>query len=297
MDDARGAGSLEGPAASLEARALEVLGVGLLVGDGERLLHVSPAAALLFGRSAEELLDLGQVRSLLHPDDERRISAVADAARAAGEPIPDRFTVRIVRPDGTLLPVELRVRAEVRGDEVRTYSLVSEVGELWTVREGLARLALTDPMTQLPNRLAFEQQLASVVDELGRTPAPSLLLFCDVDGLKGINDSAGHAAGDQALIEVARRLARTLREGDVAARLGGDEFVALLPRIGRASVAELVERVRRATTFTMRFEGRDLEVAPSIGWVEFADGDRSPEELLKAADASMYEAKRVRRRR
>ncbi|MEZ5183411.1 MAG: PAS domain-containing protein [Acidimicrobiales bacterium] len=113
---------------SAEARALDLLGVGFLLGDGERLLHANEAAARLFGRPVDELIGRGEVRSLLHPDDERRIAATVEESRDRGVAPPDRVTARIVRPDGSELPVELRVRAEVRDGEVRTSTLVAEVG-------------------------------------------------------------------------------------------------------------------------------------------------------------------------
>ncbi|MEZ5183410.1 MAG: GGDEF domain-containing protein [Acidimicrobiales bacterium] len=103
-----------------------------------------------------------------------------------------------------------------------------------------------------------------------------LLLFCDLDGLKEINDTAGHAAGDQALVEFAHRLAGALRAGDGAARLGGDEFVALVPHLERADPEAVVARLAEATTFTLRFERHELPVAASTGWVVFDDGSRPP---------------------
>ncbi|MEZ5139316.1 MAG: diguanylate cyclase [Acidimicrobiales bacterium] len=117
---------------------------------------------------------------------------------------------------------------------MRTSTLVAEVGELWAVHEGLMQLALTDPADP-PAQLARHGGAAAAGDRRPRPPPRprSLLLFCDLDGLKEINDTAGHAAGDQALVEFAHCLAGALRAGDGAARLGGDEFVALVPHLER----------------------------------------------------------------
>ena len=281
---------------SAEARAQDLLGIGFLIGDGQSTLYVNDAATRLLGRSRSEILGPGQVRQLLHPDDVDRIETTVEDDLHRGAPLPERFTARVVQPDGSTVPVELWVKAEVRGDEVRTYTFIHEIGEMWAVREGLTQLALTDPLTGLPNRLAFEERLRFALDRLDRRPGRGLLVFCDLDDLKEINDGTGHAAGDAALVEFARRLSGALRTGDTAARMGGDEFVALLNDIEGASVPSLVGRLERATTFTLAFEGEDLAVAASIGWVEFHDASRSPRDLMKAADAAMYGAKQRRKR-
>ena len=285
------------PADGAEARGLDVLGIGFLVGDGARLLHANEAAARLFGRPTEELLALGQVRTLLDPVDEHRIAVAVAECRERGVALPERFTARIVQPDGSRVPVELLVKAEVRSGDLRTYTFVHELTEQLAVREGLAQLALTDPLTGLPNRLAIEEQLRLALAQVDHEPNRRALLFCDLDDLKGINDRAGHAAGDQALVEFARRLTGALRAGDTAARLGGDEFVALLAVCEATPVEDLVARVQEATTFVLDLDGHRLGVAASIGWVTFADADRSPRDLLQAADAAMYEVKAERRGR
>lgn len=279
-----------------EARAHELLGVGFLLGDGARALHVNAAAARILGRSVEQLLEIGSIRSLLHPDDERTIADTVEERRRDGGPIPERFLARVLRPDGTAVPVELWVKAEVRGDEIRTYTLIHEVGELWALREGLTRMALTDPLTQLPNRLALEEHLRMAIARLERHPGQGGLLFLDVDGLKLVNDGSGHAAGDAVLRAFAERLLATLRPGDTAARLGGDEFVVLFPELDDGDLGALVERVRRETTFLLPVDEGHVEVAASIGAVTFDDSGSSPIELLALADARMYAEKAARAR-
>lgn len=288
-------GGWPAPADGAEARALDLLGVGFLVGDGVRLLHVNEAAGALFGRSVADLLALGQVRSLLHPEDEHRISVTVADCRQRGLPVPERFTARIVRPGGATVPVELLVRAEVRGTQQRTYTFVHELTQQLAVREGLVQLALTDPLTGLPNRLAMEEQLRMALAGAAQRPSRNVLLFCDLDALKAINDTAGHAAGDEALAGFAGRLSEALRAGDTAARFGGDEFVALVEEGPGESPQELADRIGAATSFTLEVDDHRLPVSASIGWVAFDDASRSPADLLRAADAAMYEAKLRRR--
>jgi diguanylate cyclase (GGDEF)-like protein/PAS domain S-box-containing protein len=278
-----------------EARAHDLLDFGFLVGDGSRILHANGAAGRLFGRSPEDLLLLGVVRDLLHPEDEHRIAQTVEDRRATGRAVPDRFTSRIVRPDGSTVVVELWVKAEVHGDQVRTYTMIHEVGGEWAVRDGLAQLALTDPLTQLPNRLALDEHLRLALARLDRHPGRGMLVFLDVDRLKQVNDRTGHAGGDLVLRTFAARLAGALRSGDTAARMGGDEFIALLPELDDTDPIEIVERIRAETTFDLEIDGEVIEVSASIGAVTLDDPDASRSELIARADDRMYHEKRQRR--
>jgi diguanylate cyclase (GGDEF)-like protein len=150
------------------------------------------------------------------------------------------------------------------------------------IETALAHRALHDPLTGLPNRALFVDRLRLALNRLGRTRTCLAVLFLDLDGFKGINDTLGHAAGDQFLVEVAHRLCGVLRGGDTAARLGGDEFVVLCEDVGGPAEARLIA-------------GRVVEEVPggvSVG-VALACDVQDPEALLRAADASMYAAKRA----
>lgn len=280
-----------------EARAHELLGFGFLVGDGQRVLQANDAAGRIFGRSPEELVEIGAVRALLHPADEQRIALTVDDRRATGRRVPERFTTRVVRPDGSTVAVELWVKAEIEGDRIRTYTMIHEVGGEWAVRDGLAQLALTDPLTRLPNRLALDEHLRVAISRYDRHPGRGLLLFLDVDRLKEVNDLAGHAGGDLVLRTFAARLAGSLRSGDTAARMGGDEFIALLPELDDADPSEMLEHIRNATTFDLNVAGHDFHVSASIGAVELGDSSASRAELIARADDRMYTQKKQRKAR
>lgn len=282
---------------SAEARAHELLDFGFLVGDGSRILHANEAAGRIFGRSADELIQIGSVRSLLHPGDEQRIALTVDDRTATGRAIPERFTTRVVRPDGSTVAVELWVKAEVEGDVIRTYTMVHAVGGEWAVRDGLAQLALTDPLTRLPNRLALDEHLRLAIARYERHPGRGLLLFLDVDRLKEVNDQAGHAAGDLVLRTFAARLAGSLRSGDTAARMGGDEFVALLPELDDTDPSEMLEHIRSATTFDLTVAAHEFRISASIGTVELGDPTASRAELIARADDRMYTQKKQRKAR
>jgi diguanylate cyclase (GGDEF)-like protein len=146
----------------------------------------------------------------------------------------------------------------------------------------LAHQALHDPLTGLPNRALFSDRLRLALSRLGRTHTKLAVLFLDPDGFTAINDSLGHAAGDQFLVEVAQRLRGVLRGGDTAARLGGDEFVILCEDVAGTAEAQLIaERV--------------VEQVPgsvSVGIALATDGTEDPGALVRAADAAMYAVKR-----
>ena len=146
----------------------------------------------------------------------------------------------------------------------------------------LARRALHDALTDLPNRALFSDRLRLALSRLRRTQTCLAVLFLDLDGFKAINDSLGHAAGDQFLIEVAHRLRGVLRGGDTAARLGGDEFVVLCEDVAGAGEARgIAERIVA-----------EVPGSVSVGVALAIDGTEDPDALVRTADAAMYVSKR-----
>ena len=164
----------------------------------------------------------------------------------------------------------------------------------------LADLALAsrrDPLTGLPNRRAFDEELAREVARAARTGAPLAVAVLDVDRFKAVNDGHGHAVGDAVLRAVAARARAVVRAGDLAARTGGEEFGLLLPGADLAGAVELAERVRAALAARpVEAAGRALVVTASLGCAALGPGE-SPEALVARADARMYEAKRAGRDR
>jgi two-component system, cell cycle response regulator len=154
----------------------------------------------------------------------------------------------------------------------------------------LARQALTDDLTGLANRRHGGRQLEREVALCVRHGRLLALVRVDVDHFKAINDSHGHEAGDQVLVEVARRLESAVRGGDELARWGGDEFVALLPDTDKAGALRAAERLRAAVAAApVEAAGTELAVTISVGWAHWA-GD-TPDDLLARADRALYRAK------
>jgi diguanylate cyclase (GGDEF)-like protein len=155
-----------------------------------------------------------------------------------------------------------------------------------------------DNLTGLPNRVLFDRRLDQALSEARSTNRKAALLFLDMDCFKQINDTMSHRVGDLFLVEVAARMRRSLRPGDVVARIGGDEFNVLLASVDDAAEAEKIGgRIREALRQPVLIEGRSLMATASIGIAIFPDDGGEAEDLRREADAAMYCAKGMGRDR
>ncbi|MCW4386483.1 diguanylate cyclase [Salinibacterium sp. SYSU T00001] len=162
------------------------------------------------------------------------------------------------------------------------------------LREELMRLALHDSLTGLPNRAQSLERLEQMMAAADRHERDVAVLFLDLDGFKAINDSLGHAAGDDVLRQTAERLRGAVRNGDVVARLGGDEFIVLCDDIGESDVHGLAARIQRSVREPLAGIPPELSVSASIGisMRHPSLGAVPAERMLDEADAAMYESKR-----
>jgi diguanylate cyclase (GGDEF)-like protein len=162
----------------------------------------------------------------------------------------------------------------------------------------LAELGLHDPLTGLPNRALFLDRLGVALDRAARTGGALATLFMDVDNFKEINDTYGHAAGDEVLAALARRLRAMLRPMDTLARFGGDEFTLLFEDLAsEREVVLIAERIARASRRPIRFTNGEATISVSIGIATVVDPDTPPETVLREADTAMYRAKEAGRGR
>ncbi len=166
--------------------------------------------------------------------------------------------------------------------------LRGEIARLQAMVERLDQLAHLDPLVELPNRRGFMSQLEGLIARVKRYGDDAAMLFVDIDGLKRINDSHGHRAGDEALIRVSQLLVSGVRNGDCVARLGGDEFGILLEHADQAiadeTASRLVERIARSN---FSHDGAALQLGVAIGIGVIAPDD-DPETVMARADEAMY---------
>jgi len=169
-----------------------------------------------------------------------------------------------------------------------------DITERKQFEQQLQRQAFHDGLTELPNRALYLDRLQHALAVRSRNPHPIAVLFLDIDGFKVINDSLGHAAGDQLLMEVARRLRSLVRPEDTVARFGGDEFAILLENVRDAGDAGMVaERAMRSVRQPCLLDGQEVVVTVSVGiaFSEESECDREPGNLLRDADIALYRAK------
>ncbi|MEU4952031.1 putative bifunctional diguanylate cyclase/phosphodiesterase [Streptomyces lavendulae] len=258
------------------------------------LRYVSPAAAGVYGREAEELIG-SELASLIHPDDLGRVVHEVRrflAAPPAEEPT-TRIECRFESGSGEWLNVESTVNRHQGGLILNSRDVTERV----RLQAQLQHSAEHDPLTDLPNRALFTRRVRQALTGRRAGDHSTAVLFIDLDGFKAVNDTIGHQAGDELLVEAARRLQDAVRAGDTAARLGGDEFAALILGDGSRDrsareyqVHEIAERLRSTLSQPYRIAGSEVRVAASIG-VAFADPGITPSDLMRNADLAMYRAK------
>ena len=168
--------------------------------------------------------------------------------------------------------------------------VAERTAQLDAAREQLERLALYDPLTGLANRTLLRDRMGRAAALAERGSGPPCVLLLDLDEFKTINDGLGHGAGDQILVEVARRLSSVVRDVDTVARLGGDEFAILLPGIGEDQALRIAERALAALQEPFTVSDRAVWTGASIG-VCFGTRGQDPQLILQDADTAMYAAK------
>ena len=179
-----------------------------------------------------------------------------------------------------------------------TWLLVDERARAWRAADYAYRLALYDPLTQLPNRKLFHDRLHRTLAQAKRDRERIAVMFIDLDRFKPVNDKFGHEIGDLLLVQVAERLASCVRESDTVARLGGDEFVVLLGSSESEGGERIVaDKILRALAQPFHVAGHQLRLSSSIGIAFYPDHGSEETQLLRNADIAMYHAKQEGRNR
>jgi diguanylate cyclase (GGDEF)-like protein/PAS domain S-box-containing protein len=258
-----------------------------------KLLQINPALCALLGYTAEELVGT-DFRACVHPDDQQAVNA--DLARLQDGSVSQVASERrFIRRDGTTIWMQ-RNAVLVPGAHGGADVIVAQFVDVTARRHAeaeLARLAVTDPLTGLPNRHALMERVGQCHD--ADPTARVGIVFIDLDGLKQVNDTHGHCSGDAVLVHAAGLLTRIVEPPNSAYRLGGDEFVVLAPEATTAAeVAALADVIRAALASSYPATPAPITLTASVGWTRGSSDD--VELLLRQADADMYRHKPQRRR-
>jgi len=203
-----------------------------------------------------------------------------------------------LRKDGTEFPIELNV-TEIRlmGDERCFTGILRDITERKQAEERIKALAHYDSLTGLPNRALFYDRLRQAIGLAKRDRHELALLYLDLDKFKAVNDTLGHPAGDELLTRTAERVRRLVRESDTVARIGGDEFTVILPKIAsRQDAADVAKKIIGALSapFHLGEQKQEARIGTSIGIAIYPADAQDMDELVKAADTAMYNAKQIR---
>jgi len=271
----------------------------ILEGEGGTITEWNPAAERIFGYTQAEVIGRSLHEFLTPP-------RFREAARRGWANFFDSGTGSVVgkttelmalHRDGTEIPIELSLSAmQIRGTWQAT-GIARDITERKRYLEQLEHRSNYDELTGLPNRTLFHDRLSQAIVGSYRTGHYAALFFIDMDNFKALNDTRGHAIGDQMLVEVGKRILACVRTGDTVARLGGDEFVIMLEDMSEdlaeaATQAQLVgEKIRESLTQPFVLVGGHFHCSASLGASIFHGQNATVEGVLKQADMAMYKAK------
>ncbi|MDQ2909276.1 MAG: diguanylate cyclase [Candidatus Eremiobacteraeota bacterium] len=273
------------------AAVMRVDGAELVVefsdGDGEAADRIP-----LEGSVARAALERAGTFAVLDAEREREFAIAAAGTRCC---LCAAFRVGEERWVVTFTSARPREAAFEREDWLYVEHVVEALARSIERRESdtrIERLAYSDSLTALPNRVALLARLDESLEEADRLAGRAAVLFLDIDGFKGVNDTVGHRGGDIVLAEVAQRLRGTLRRVEYIGRLGGDEFAVVMPRIAdREEIEAIAQRIAAVLQYPFEIDDHQFRLSASIGVAIYPDDAASREDLLACADAAMYAAK------
>lgn len=270
-----------------------------------RVASMNPAACNLSGWSTHDANDRS-IFEILHiecSDNGSNVNSFSQAIEGVlmhGETTELSSGVTLISRNGNRHAVEVSIAAihSRGGDNIGAVIVIDDVSEALLMAEKMCYLASHDPLTGLVNRGEFETRLKAVIKEALHYKVEHVLCYIDLDRFKIVNDTVGHLAGDQLLVQLTALLQSTMRGSDTLARLGGDEFGLLLHRCKLADAAHVAENIRKIVKqFRFSWEGKTFEIGASIGVAAIDECSGSLQEILSAVDSACYLAKEQGRNR
>lgn len=258
----------------------------LTLDDQGRIESFNAAAEIMFGYTAEEVVGTPFTRFLAATEINRCLDPQGKPRQGLG------MSLTAVRKNGESLPVLLSISPFVHGEETLYCIVMQDISERVMFEEKLARLAYYDPLTGLPNRRLFHDRLSQAMVRAERQDKLVGILFLDLDRFKNVNDTLGHLFGDLLLQGVTKRLMEIVRKDDTVSRMGGDEFTIVLGDISNVQDAtQVAEKIIQQFSVPFHLGEHEVFVSASIGITLYPFDDNDIENLIKNADAAMYEAK------
>ena len=256
-----------------------------------RFVDVNTSAATTLGYTRDELLAIGPMQ--LGAYTQEQLEQDYDAI-IAGEPCEPLVQLR--RHDGSVVHFEAHRHASRSGDDWIIVEVLRDITERREAEERLHQLAHFDALTGLPNRTQFRATLAKTIGQLEGSDWQAVVMFIDLDHFKNVNDTLGHAVGDELLVQASNRLVRCVRMRDTVGRMGGDEFsLIMVMRDGQEGASVVADKIRQAMAAPFNLAGREVSVTVSIGITVHPVDAADPETLIKYADTAMYSAKQAGR--
>jgi diguanylate cyclase (GGDEF)-like protein/PAS domain S-box-containing protein len=254
-------------------------------------VEFNATAERMLGYSRAELLALSPavVCGLASVEIEEMFDAVIEAGA------PRELEIDVTRKDGSVFPALIQMHARHVNDDWIIVGVLTDITERNAAQDRLQQLAHYDSLTGLPNRALFNETLRKTTSFAEHHGWQIAVMFLDVDHFKNINDTMGHAAGDELLGQVAERLVHCVRIRDTVGRLGGDEFALILVIDKPDGASSVAKEIRRSLRQPFRIGNQDVLVTVSIGITIHPDDATDPETLIQYADTAMYRAKQAGR--
>lgn len=270
--------------------------------DGH-IIEFNPAAESTFGHARNAVLGKNIAEVIIPAGYREKHREGMARLRKSGVPtiMGKRLELTAIRASGEEFPVEFSMSRFIQDGKPIYTAFLRDIAEQKQSEANIHSLAFYDPLTKLPNRRLLQDRVERALTSVIRHHLFAAILFIDLDNFKILNDTRGHSVGDLLLIEVAKRLTNCVRSDDTVTRLGGDEFVILLEGLSenptKAAVnAELIaEKIRESLNLPYHLQGQEHLSSPSIGITLFQNQELGVEDLIKRADAAMYQAKRAGR--